>query len=274
MATNESPRRIVVWSDGCARTQHTLAWAAQHAAGRAVPLHIVQFSAALAPNGARGGPMHNAFTERDPAALDVVRVAHEMRHIHAEHDKLPVTFEVLHDASPHRIVGTCDDDDVLVTDSTSFVRLSGDESVAAVPVVIVPEHLEAADAGRGVLLVPGHRFSPPVAAFAFRAAADLGLSLDMVRTAPQSPAYGDDYWIDPGSPAQRGEPEWQRESARWQARFPAVDATSWVLRSQPSATLETMARTARLAVVGSAAHRELRALLDAGTCPIAVVPEP
>ena len=273
MATNESPRRIVVWSDGCARAERIVAWAAKHAAGRTVPLHILQFSAAVALSGSGAGPMQSGFAERDPAAVDVVRVAHEMRRIQAEHHELPVTFEVLHEMSPQRVVEMCGDGDLLVTDSATYLRLAGDETPATVPVVIVPEQLGKTTGAHGVLFVPGRRMSRPVADFAFRTAADLGLKLDLVRVESNSPAFGDDYWIDSGKSAERPEPDWEAESTRLRGKFPQVNATSWVLRTRPAATLGAMARSARLAVVGNDAHRELRALLDAGACPVAVIPE-
>jgi len=273
MATNESPRRIVVWSDGCARAERIVAWAAKHAAGRTVPLHILQFSAAVALSGSGAGPIQGGFAERDPAAVDVVRVAHEMRRIQADYEELPVTFEVLHEMSPRRVVEMCGDGDVLVTDSATYLRLAGDETPATVPVVIVPEQVGKSTGAHGVLFVPGRHLSPPVADFAFRTAADLGLKLDLVRVAPNSPSFGDDYWIEPGTTANEPEPEWEAESSRLSERFPQVTASSFVLRTRPAATLGSMARSARLAVVGNDAHRELRALLDAGACPVAVIPE-
>lgn len=273
MATTAPPHRIVVWSDGYARAERIVAWAAGHAARRTVPLHILQFSAGVAMSGSAAGPMHGGFAERDPAAIDVVRVAHEMRHIQAEHPELPVTFEVLDDLAPRRVVEMCGENDVLVTDASTFLRLAEDEVTPKVAVVIVPEQVGKTTGAHGVLFVPGRRFSEPVADFAFGTAADLGMNLDLVRVAPQSPAFGDDYWIDSGKSANEPEPRWQAESKRWQQRFPQVRTASWVLRTRPAATLESMARSARLAVVGSDAHRELRALLDAGACPVAVVPE-
>jgi hypothetical protein len=272
MATNESPRRIVAWSDGCAHAEHTVAWAAKHAAERSLPLHIVQFSAAVTLTGPGDGPMHCGFAERDPAAIDVVRVAHEIQRIHFAHQQLPVTFEVLHEMSGRRIADTCDEHDVLVTDSAGFLRLAGEDAVS-VPVVVVPEQDESVTADHGVLLLTGPGLSPAVGRFAFRAAVDLGTGVDLVRMMPQAPAFGDDYWIEPGSSAYLDEPRWQEESARWRTRFPGVPAASWVLRTRPAATLEPMARAARLAVVGMSSHRELNALLDLDGCPVAVVPE-
>lgn len=273
MASDESPRRIVVWSDGCAHAEPTVAWAARHAARRMLPLHILQFSAAAESAEPGEGQAHAGFAARDPAAADVVRIGHELRRIQAEHGRLPVTFQVLHDMSPQAIAGACDDGDVLVTDATSFLRLAGDEK-RAVPVVVVPEHAEAATGDGGVLLMPGRAFSTPVTAFAFRAASDLGTGLDLVRVAAQSPAFGDDYWIDSSRSLDLGESRWQAVSARWRARFPDVPVGSSVLQTHPAETLASMARAARLAVVGSRSHLELRALLDIGACPVAVVREP
>lgn len=183
MAANESPRRIVAWVDGSAHAPSTVAWAAQHAAARALPLHLLRSSAVAVAAGPRAVSARPGFAERGLGAADIVRLAHDVRRISADHRELRVTFQVLPLASGCPGAAQLDDGDVLVTGPNGFLRLAGDDTLPG-PVVIVPERSGPGTGNRKVLLLTGHRFSRALAAFAFSAAADLGAPLDLVRVAP------------------------------------------------------------------------------------------
>lgn len=284
MAERSSLRRIVVWADGSAQAP---AWAAHHAVARALPLHVLHFprivesAGALSGAGARGA----GFAEADSGAVDVVEAAHAVRRIRARHAHLTVTVQMVHDgrARPdRRLVGP---GDVLVTGPRGYLDLadlrasessatSTDAGEAHVPVVIVPERrsVRSRDARR-ILLVVGERLSPAAAAFAFAAAADLGLPLDAVHVAPNDGAFGDDYWIDPTRSSFVAETRLRDELLALYSRHPDVRTTFSTLRTEPWMTLRAMAQAADLAVLADEpeSERDLHALLEFGACPIAVV---
>lgn len=284
--TERSPRRIVVWADGSAQAP---AWAAHHAVARALPLHVLHFPGivasadALAGSSARGA----GFAATDSGAVDVVEAAHVVRRIRARHAQLTVTVQMVHDgrALPdRRLVGP---GDVLVTGPKGYLDLadlrasegraaSTDADAARVPVVIVPERRASRSRdARRILLLIGERLSPAAASFAFAAAADLGLPLDAVHVAPDDGAFGDDYWIDPTGSTFVSEPRLRDELAALHTRHPDVRMTFSTLRTEPWMTLRAMAQAADLAVLtdGSDCAADLRALLEFGACPIAVIRE-
>lgn len=281
----ESLRRIVVWADGSAEAAHTTGWAAVHAAARALPLHVVHVagSGSLAETG-RTGTGGADFAARNQTAPDAVRLAQEVRRIRETHPDLAVTVEVLEDATPLQCRPSAAPGDLLVANTSGFLRLTASGAADDVgkhqpgPIVVVPDGPpdETRGAARSrLLLVTGPRLSPGTAAFAFAAAADLGATLDVVRVAPQDGAFGDDYWIDAGRSPYRAESRLQNELAKLRARFPTVPGVTATLRTRPWATLRTMARSTYLAVLGGGpdAGRDLKALLEIAGCPVAVIPE-
>lgn len=284
--TERSPRRIVVWADGSAQAP---AWAAHHAAARALPLHVLHFPGIVASAGALAGSSARGagFAATDSGAVDVVEAAHAVRRIRARHAHLTVTVQMVHDGRvcpDRRLVGP---GDVLVTGPKGYLDLAGlrdsegqAESTGAdpdhVPVVIVPERpVSRGRDARRILLLVGERLSPAAASFAFAAAADLGLPLDAVHVAPDDGAFGDDYWIDPTGSSFVSEPRLRDELATLHARHPDVRMTFSTLRTEPWMTLRAMAKAADLAVLtdGPESAKDLRVLLEFGACPVAVIRE-
>ncbi len=280
---NESSRRIVVWTDGTAESAGAVGWAAHQAVARSWPLHVLHLPRAAVLVGAAGARPSDpdGFAGRDQAAVDVIRLAQDVRRIRARHRGLPVTVQIVAHARAYPDHAVLRPGDVLVTGPSGFVALSArsdrgapDGDRVPVPVVVVPDGLTAMAGDHRVLLLTGPRLIPGVAAFAFDAAADLGTALDVVQVAPQAGAFGDDYWIDPGRSGYLAESRLQADLARLRTRFPAVPGASAILRTRPWATLRTMARAAQLLVLGgSDAGADLRDLLELGACPVAVVPD-
>ena len=274
----------MVWADGSAQAP---AWAAHHAVARELPLHVLHFprmvasAGALAESGARGA----GFAEADSGAVDMVEATHAVRRIRARHAQLTVTVQMVHDGRAHpdrRLVGP---GDVLVTGPRGYLDLAelrasespaaiNDADPAHVPVVIVPERRTTRGRdSRRILLLVGERLSPAAASFAFAAAADLGLPVDAVHVAPDDGAFGDDYWIDPTGSSFVSEPRLRNQLDALHTRHPDVRMTFSTLRTEPWMTLRAMAQAADLAVLtdGPDGAADLRALLEFGACPIAVI---
>jgi len=282
----ETPLRVVVWADGTAAAAHAAGWAAAHAAARALPLHVVHIAEYLASADAGGGATGGAgFAARNRTAMDVAQLAQEMTCIHDLRPELTVTAEIAahSDPNPGGHPPT-EPGDLVVTGAAGYLLLTADLTGAAqrqppVPVVVVSDRPGSRTAREGtrcrILLLTGPRLSPGSADFAFRTAADLGATLDVVRVAPQGGTFGDDYWVEPGRSAYRAEPRMQHEMARLRARFPSVPGVVAILRTRPWATLRAMARNAHLAVVGGGpdAAQDLNVLLKLGVCAVAVVPD-
>lgn len=276
-----SPRRIVVWTDASAESAGAVGWAAQHAVARSWPMHLlhVRSTAALAVAAGPQPPGGAGFADRDAAAVDAVRLAQDVRRLRSRHHGLPITFQVVADrALPDRTL--LRPGDILVTTPMGFAALAGpggeapDTDRVPVPVVVVPAAVAPTAGERRVLLLTGQRLTPAVASFAFDTAADLAGVLDVVRIAPQDGAFGADYWIAPRSSTHLTESRLQADLGRLRSRFPAVAGSSSTLRTRPWSTLRSMARTTHLLVVGATeADSSMRALLEFGMCPVAVVPE-
>jgi len=274
---NESPRRIVAWTDGTAEALHAAGWAARHAVARGLPLHVVHQS--VAPDLVGAGQPSAAgvgLTDRDAEAVDVVRLAQQIHRIRAEHHRLSVTVEVARDGLERPERTSLSPGDVLVTGPGGYQRLTAraePEDRAPVPIVVVPERTAAPGAERHILLLTGSRLTPAVAAFAFDAAQDLGSALDVVRIAPQGGTFGDDYWIDPGRTGYLAESRLQADLSKLRSSFPAVPGVFCTLRTRPWATLRGMVRSAQLIVLDRpGAEQDPRRLLDLGACPVAVIP--
>jgi hypothetical protein len=282
MANESSPsQRIVVWTDGTAESAGAVGWAAHHAVARKRPMHVLHVPetaelAVAAGARASGGA---GFADRDEAAVDAVRLAQDVRRIRSRHQGLPVTVQVVGDrAYPDRTL--LRPGDVLVTAPGGYAALTGSDDGAApdgdrvpVPVVVVPNGMTVTAGERRVLLLTGARLAQSAASFAFDTAADLATALDVVRIAPQDRAFGGDYWIGQENSAHLAESRLQADLARLRARFPAVPGASLTLRTRPWPTLRTMARGTHLLVLsGSEARTCLRALLELGASPVAVVP--
>jgi hypothetical protein len=282
MTTYQSPRRIVVWTDGTAAAAHATGWAAAHAAARALPLHVVHLAdARILAEAGRPGSAGADFAARHQTALDLAELAQEMHCIHDLVPALPVTAEVAEDDARHPgSPPPTAPGDLLVTGTSGLGPLTADgdgkPKDPPVPLVVVPDTPQGErDCSKcTMLLLSGPRLSPAAAAFAFHTAADLGATLDVVRLAPQGGAFGDDYWIEPGHPEYRAEPRMQHELSKLRADFPTVPGRCLILRTRPLSTLRTMARSAHLAVLGGGPDvgRNLRAMLELAACPIAVVP--
>jgi hypothetical protein len=246
-----------------------------------MPLHVLYIPRLAVAAGVGHAPSsaHDVYSDVDQDASDTVRFAEDIRRLRAGHEGLSVSEQVIRHGCHRPERELLDRDDILVTSPAGYLELVGqtelEEHVAArvpVPVVFVPDRVASGTSEQRVLLLTGPRFFATAASFAFAAAADLGMAMDVVRL----PAtYDGDYYHLDTEPAPHAlEPRLRAELAKLQARFPGVPCDIHVLRARPWSALRAMTSAAHLAVlgVGAGCGVDVRAMYDLGTCPVAAVP--
>jgi universal stress protein family protein len=273
-------RRIVAWTDGSDKAAHAADWAARHAVARALPLHVLYIPRrpALAAVGPGHGFAGTGFAAEDEHGSDLVRVADDVRRLRARYRDLSVNEQVVRDGRRRPEPGLLDRGDILVTWPSGYLELVEqtelEEHAAArvpAPTVFVPDGVVSASSGQCVLLLTGPRFFPAAARFAFAAAADLGVALDVVRLPG---VHDDDYATDPAHGPYAVGRHLRAEVAKLRGRFLGVPGDSYTLGVRPWSALRAMADGAELAVLGTGVGCgvDVRAVYDLDTCPVAIVP--
>ncbi|MBR7827146.1 universal stress protein [Actinospica sp. MGRD01-02] len=287
MSELNSHRRVVAWTNGSDEAAHATDWAARHAMARALPLHVLYVPRFDAPVGQGSSPGHSspghAAEGGDLAsdASDMERVDACLSRLRAQYPDLAVTEQAVLYGRRCPGPGLVDPEDILVTWPSGYLELAEQTELHVhaaarlpAPTVFVPLNEAAQPSGRRVLLLTGPRFFPAAASFAFAAATDLGVAMDVVRL----PCAYDEF-LDEPRPAAHGPyslgPRLRSEIAGMQARFLGVPGEFYSLGDRPWPALRTMTRAAQLAVLGAGAGSgvDMRAVYDLGTCPVAVVPE-
>lgn len=274
-------RRIVAWTDGSDDAAHAVDWAARHAMARALPLHVLYIPRrrTLAAVGPGHGFDGLGFAVENEHPREMVRVADHVRRLRALYQDLRVSEQFVRDG--HRVPepGLLDRDDILVTWPSGYLELveqtALEEHAAArvpAPTVFVPGSVAPGSSGQHVLLLTGSRFFPTAACFAFAAAAQLGVALDVVRLPG---VYDEDYATAPGRGPYAVGRHMRTELAKLRGQFLGLPGDSYTLGARPWPALRTMAGAAQLAVlgVGAGCGVDVRAVYDLDICPVAMVPE-
>ncbi|MBB2915295.1 nucleotide-binding universal stress UspA family protein [Streptosporangium becharense] len=279
---------IIVGVDGSASSLRAVTWAAQEAALRDAPLHIVHAAlrwahdVPLAPQPAHWGPAAEA------AAHHLLRQAAEQAR--ADAPAPTVTTELLDGAAATAIAAAAADAQLVVVGSrgrggfTGLLLGSVGRDLAALspcPVVIVRE--PGADRAEIAVGVTGRPGQEPVLRFAFEEA--------VLRRAPLRAVHA---WTHP---ATRAPGDMQplvydiegigQEEARllaevlggWREKFPDVEPVEEVVHEHPAQALIRATETAAMVVVGAPRRAGLlglgstvHALLHHARAPVAVIP--
>lgn len=281
MMTNQRIRRLVAWADFTPESDRAAQWAARHAEARALPLHLLHTADVSVP-AARSAARTAGRGPDEAHPVEAVHLALDADQLTKQHRGLTVTTQVVEGDHGRPAAEHLEPGDVLVTGTFGYRELGAGPgpdprpaTALGVPIVIVPADPRPTPPRRRLLLLTASHLPGAAAAFAFTTAADLGATLDVVRVAPQSAAFGDDYWIDSVRQPYRVESRLKAALDATHHQHPQVVWNTATLRVGPWRTLRAMAESAQLAILPGdyrTASAALRVLLDAGSCPVVLVP--
>lgn len=285
--------RVVVGVDASRHAARAATWAADEAAQRGVPLHVIHAldtdpSSALSGPGAYSTHVHAV----DQAGAQLL--AEVEYRILAAHPGLQVTTELVHESAAGALVLASRQADLLVVGTRGRGRFAGLPlgSVSArlaahshCPTVILREHghgHEESPDGEIVLGMQAGQGEESIL-FAFTQAAAVGVGLRALHAWAPYPAQGKDYLSATDILARQAAERMVADLAAVREKFPDVDVAIDVRRGHPAAVLADASAHARLTVVG--AHRHLgplslglgpviHGLLGHAHSPVAVVPVP
>lgn len=289
---NPSVHRIVVGIDGSRHALDAALWAAALADRCGKPVHLFHAFHSAGPASLLGRAHADEYVQRrtghGEALIDEAR-----REILARHPRVWVTGEVA-EGDPARLLVALSYDAALICVGTRGYGGFTDLLLGSVslrlaahchcPAVFVPARGGRPAAAQGGSLVLGVEEDEPdsVIAFAFRAAADLGLGVRAVHAwepIELRPGY---YLVEPAFLEE--EARVLLEGALKRApvdQFPNVPVATAAMRGGAAGVLVGAAHAAPLIVVGGHRARSavsvgvgavVHALLSHATCPVAVVP--
>ncbi|HTJ72250.1 MAG TPA: hypothetical protein VL551_32215 [Actinospica sp.] len=274
-------RRVVAWVDHSVDGAVTTRWAAQHAAARRLPLHLMQFP--HAPADASGdGSAETALGTADLTAAAALALKYALRRVRVRQRDLEVTTQIVLDGGPRPGPDSLRHGDLLVTGMAGYIDLAEHTPATShlpatigAPIVVVPlGDAPPVGAGRGVVLLTGALLSEQAAAFAFETAADLGTRVDVVQWAVNGTVFGVDDRAGPARAADRVQYRVRGLIDGATTRHPAPAWTISTLRSTPWRAFRTVTRAAQLTVLPDPAEPDenVRRLLGIAACPLALVP--
>ncbi|QMU78040.1 universal stress protein [Streptacidiphilus sp. PB12-B1b] len=281
---------VVVGIDATPQAEQALDWAAEQAAERGVPLHIVH-SWVLAPYQVPVEEQGDIAEESVRAARTLLDAA--ISRVRERHGGLAVSGEILAEGAVPGLVRIADRADLLVVGSRGRNRLAStllgsvSQSLAAhapCPLVVLTGPPQQPDAAGAVVLgaAPGEAAAP--VDFAFAEAARRGARLRVVRTWLYPQVYPGLVAVPVPDETDRMRAEAEElaevlEQAR--KEFPDVEVVQEVRVDEPDAALVDASTGAALLVVGAKRNHHRFAMpmgpvtqrvLHHAHCPVAVVP--
>lgn len=279
---------VIVGIDGTDASHDAIGWAAEEAALRRVPLHILHAwlgETLNAPAGQETRRTRDAGEEALDAARDQARM---------HRPDLAVTTELADDYARDALLAVSGEADLLVLGtrgSGGFPRLLvGSTSLsvsshALCPVVVVHSPDVRAAAGGVLVGVDGEKYSDDVLAFAFEAALRRSLPLQAVHAWSYPLISGPGHAFPPVYEENHVAAERERFLAEALAgsrqQFPEVEVTEAAVRSSAAKLLVARSESHQLVVVGrhGAVRGPMRrlgsvsqAVVQHAHCPVAVVP--
>lgn len=293
-ASNRTPsvRRIVVGIDGSRHALDAALWAAALADLRGAPMHLVHAFRSAGPASLLGRAHADEYVQRRTAHGEAL-IDEARREILARHPRVWVTGEIV-EGDPARLLVALSYDASLVCAGTRGYGGFTDLLLGSVslrlaahchcPAVFVPPGTGRTAATTSGALVLGVEEDEPdsVIAFAFRAAADLGLGVRAVHAWEPIELRPGHYLVEPAFLEE--DARVLLEGALKHApldQFPNVPVSTGAIRGGAAGVLVGAARAAPLIVVGGHRARSavsvgvgavVHALLSHATCPVAVVP--
>ena len=293
MSCNPNPRRaVVVGVDGSPCSDGALDWAADEAARRCLPLHII-----------------HGFPHRDPMTRlgtgytidglnDLAHVVHfnAISRVRRAHPDLIVTWAQPVDGPTPALVDASETADTLVVGARGISRarglIMGSVSVqvaarAHCPVVVVHEQMSTPERAPVVVGVDGSTASMNAIAYAFGQARSRGVGLtvvhawwmDFIEGAPASASWT----VDWHAFAQAEQDLVTRSIAGWQDAYPDVAVRRHSVRGLPVQALIRQSEHACLVVVGTRGRGGFGGLLlgsvsqgvmHGARCPVVIVHNP
>jgi len=287
---------IVVGTDGSAASIAALAWAAQEAARRALPLHVVHaWSVPLPPVAMGPAIMHPSDDQLRQAAQAVLDHAVETVRVTSPDVEIVPT---LSSGPPVSILlATAEDAAMVVVGRSGLDSFSefflGSISMqvvthAACPVAVIGEPEEdvdpGPDTGRVVVGIDGSELSVDAAGVAFDEASTRSVGLTLLHVW-NTPAYDASGVVMPSTlmleEAQQDELRAMAETVNGlQEKYPDVRVEKRLAQGKPGKVLTDASRGAELVVVGSRGHGGFAKLMLGSTshtllhhshCPVLVV---
>lgn len=282
----DCPGRIIVGVNATAHAAAAAGWAADEAADRHMPLHLV--NALDLPSGGHRAHLHERYDEPAHAASALL-----LRHIAAmvadQYPKLPVTTETTDIGAAESLVALGGAGDLVVTGTRGHGGFAGlvlgsvslkTAVHARCPAIVVRSHDASPSRPEIVLgLEPGQDEAP--IRFAFDSCERLGTRLLVVRAWLSAPSYAGHYLTN--APATESEQlaDIDELIEPIRAKYPTVEVETSAIRGNTVPSLIEAARGARLLVVG--AHRRrgpvsvgvgyvMQGLLSYAQTPVGIVP--
>ncbi|MFI1564916.1 universal stress protein [Streptomyces sp. NPDC020490] len=289
MTTSQARGAVVAGVDATSGAGPVLAWAADEAALRGLPLHVVLAVDASAPESGRAAPGPVPAPGGPAAPAAVAALLEEAREAAvARHPGLTVVCEPADGSAVDALRALAPGSVMVVIGSRhrGIVRdlVSRDSlgpslvAQAACPVVVVggPESVPQAPP-RMVVGVDGSGVSREAVRFAFEEAAFRGARL--IAVAAWEPQYLRDLALEDAEDEVRR--VLAESTAGWREKYPDVELRHEVVRGHPAGVLGDAAQGAVQLVVGSRGLGGFsglllgsvsRSLMRRATCPVVVVP--